>query len=380
MGFDHDNATRYRLFKALRGRKPILLDTGNATAIEALRDRYKNQDLLVSPWYTEHPDFSATRTWPVYFHITAPDVETTRVNALEAIYYITEDFSIPAESIDILYDGGGQAGPSPDPADHSSSVNAKGGTTAAAIIISIPPAVFGGQPTPLMPALNHHLARRMAEDAIKNLDIDVYRHDHLVPLPNSVNTATGRFAIPLGQKELLYLDAKTIAELAQRPKPEDSLVMPRPVPEAIEWYVETLAEFENNRRQQDALRKRLLDAGWQIPPCIRRLMQLCLYDHNRLEAYRVISFYFAWIGANPVEIRHLVYTVDRRNPVNDHQKINAIITFAVENPGFPGCRHPLLHRFCPAGRCFMVELIEEYNQPQLFTDHRQPGPINQLIK
>jgi len=46
--------------------------------------------------------------------------------------------------------------------------------------------------------------------------------------------------------------------------------------------------------------------------------------------------------------------------------MNAIITFAVENPWFVECKHPLLQQFCPAGKCFMAEVIKEYEQPRLF--------------
>jgi len=91
-----------------------------------------------------------------------------------------------------------------------------------------------------------------------------------------------------------------------------------------------------------------------------------LYDHNRLEAYRIISSFFAWIKAGHGEVRNLIYTVDRRNPIKNYRKMNAIIAFAVENPWFVGCQHRLLQQFCPAGKCFMAELIEEYENPRLF--------------
>ena len=252
---------------------------------------------------------------------------------------------------------------------HRSSGNAKEVTTAAVIIISISPVVFGGRPTPLMPAMNYHLARQMAKDGLDNLDIDVYQRDRFVRLPNSINAAAGRFVIPLAMKELLYLDGKAIAELAKKPKPENSLIMPTSASEAVEWYAETLAEFEKEQHQQDDLRKRVLDKGWEVPQCIRRMMQLCLYDHNRLEAYRVISQFFSWIKAGPTEIRQVIHAVDRRNPLRDRRKIDEIIDFAAENPWFAGCQNPLLQQFCPAGGCFMAELLKEYEQPPLFANN-----------
>jgi len=45
-----------------------------------------------------------------------------------------------------------------------------------------------------------------------------------------------------------------------------------------------------------------------------------------------------------------------------------IFNFAVENPGFVGCEHPLLKRFCPASKCFIKEFIDEYEKPKLFNN------------
>jgi len=341
----------YRLLKAFKDGKAVFVDMVDTATIEAVRDRYVNQDLSTSTWSSPAPDPSAPRNYDLSFHITAPDLETARVSAVGAVYHITEKFGIPTECMDITCNGGGKVGSvaaaghnndfaekAGDTADtsgqapqlcdqgtdgagvvagdnddiggnasnaistdaanrhspaassshaggHRSSGNAKEGAITAEITISIPPVVFGGRPTPLMPAMNCHLARQMVADGITNIDIDVYQRDHFVRLPNSINSAAGRFVIPLTMKELLYLDGKAIAELAKKPKPEDSLIMPRPVPEAAEWCAEKLAEFEKEQHRQDDVRKTVFDNGWEVPQCIRRMMQLCLYDHNRLEAY-----------------------------------------------------------------------------------------------
>ena len=45
-------------------------------------------------------------------------------------------------------------------------------------------------------------------------------------------------------------------------------------------------------------------------------------------------------------------------------------THALEtkDQSFVGCEHPLLKRFCPAGKCFIKEFIDEYEKPKLFND------------
>ncbi|MBW1791655.1 MAG: hypothetical protein JRJ14_05200 [Deltaproteobacteria bacterium] len=162
------------------------------------------------------------------------------------------------------------------------------------------------------------------------------------------------------------MDAKAIIELSKQLKPEDSMITPRKVPEAVEWFAEISSEVQKQYEKQEQLRNMMLRNGWEIPPCLYHLQRLCLYPNVRLEAYRIIAGFYSWIGASSAHIWYEVKNCDQRNPINDFQKLKAIISFAVENPGFFGCEHPLLKQFCPAGKCFMAELINEYDNPCLF--------------
>ena len=244
----------------------------------------------------------------------------------------------------------------------------KDSDSVAEMVIMIPPVVFRGQPTPFMPALNYRLARQMADDGISNIDIDVYVRDSYVALPNSINSATGRFVIYLTPKELLYMDGTRIAELSKQTRPEDSVIQLSRIPEAVEWFSETHDEFGEKKTRQNQLHELMVRNGWEIPPCIRRWLRLCLYDNVRLEVYRITSQFLSWIGASESEIRFQIHSIDRRNPIKDYQKLKNIITFAVENPWFVGCEHALLRQFCPAGGCFMAELIDQHKNPLLFRE------------
>ena len=135
------------------------------------------------------------------------------------------------------------------------------------------------------------------------------------------------------------------------------MIIPKMVPEAIEWFACRHEEFAKKQKSQNRLLELILKDGWQIPPCIRRLQTLCLYDSIRLEAYRIIAQFYSWIKASVNEIWQQVQNSDHRNPINNYSKLNAIIKFAIENPSFAGCGHKLLKRFCPVGKCFIDELI-----------------------
>ena len=369
-------------------------------AIQRIRDETGNTDLFISNWFSEVPDASALRNYTLCFRIVSPEIETVRVCALEVVYYATDHFSVPDECMEIIYNGGGQIRKdinSKNAADSTKNTNSvvdgandqhnsasdqkdtenqlncskdsSEGSSAAEIVILIHPLVFAGLPTPLMPAINYYLARQMVKDGIKNIDIDVYQRDSSIPLPNSINNTTGRFIIPLTMKELLYLGRDRIVELSKQPRPDDSMTTPQEVPEAVEWFAEVHDDLVKKLLRQDDLQNLTLKNGWQIPSCIRRLTWADLDRNSTLEACRLISGMYSFLGSHEEEIRYHIMRLARRNSITgfkEYQKLNAIVTFGVENPMIAECRHPLLSRFCPAGGCFMKELIEEYEKPYLF--------------
>jgi len=259
----------------------------------------------------------------------------------------------PADNVNKGYKG---------PKDHAYAVE---------IVLLIHPTVFGGRPTPLMPAINYYLARQMIDDGLTNIEIDSYLRDSYIPLPNTINSSTGRFVIYLTPKELLYMDGPHIAELSKQPRPDDSMIMHQEVPEAVEWHAGVLADVEKEQHRQVKLRKLVLKNGWQIPSCIRRLAWADLDKSTALEACRLISGAYSFLGRNEEEIRYHVMRLARRNSITgfrEHQKLKAIVTFGVENPMLAECQHLLMSRFCPAGGCFIKELIAEYEKPHLFND------------
>lgn len=120
------------------------------------------------------------------------------------------------------------------------------------------------------------------------------------------------------------------------------------------------------QKTQTQLLQLMFEFAWQIPPCIKRMQRLSLYDNVRLLAYRVIAQFYSWIKAGPAQIWHQIQDSDRRNPINDYHKLKAIVTFANENTMFTGCEHPLLQRCCPGGMCLITELMNEHKSPCLF--------------
>jgi len=112
----------------------------------------------------------------------------------------------------------------------------------------------------------------------------------------------------------------------------------------------------------------MLKNGWEIPPCIRRLLWLDTDKSSFLEACRLISGTYSFLASNEAEIQYHVLRLAKRNGImsfQEHQRLRAITTFGKENPWLFACHNYLLHRFC-YGACFFTKLTEEYEKPRLF--------------
>jgi hypothetical protein len=373
------NNASYAAVKPAQSSKVHFVNMADSTAVEALRTQYSNRDLLVSACRSTMPDPMAPRSQSLYLYIGPGSLENVRKHALEACYHLAEYCCIPQDCMDVIYDGGGEntghadqdgrdnAGAGDHP-DHK-EIDSAGAAIArpAKMIILVPPVVFDGRATPLMAALNRRLAEQMSREGVGGLDIDVYIRDPFIPLPNAINGATARFVISLRVEEALYLDARGISDLSKKPRPDDSYAAGRHVPEAAEWFAEALKEEEKHAEKQSRLREALLRSGWQVPPCIRRLDWADMSEDQALEACRIIARFYPFLHAREDEVWYHVRRLDQRHGIGDYPRLRNIVTFGMENPAYVGCEHPLLQRFCPAGRCFVTELISEYENPLLFT-------------
>jgi len=341
---------------------------GDDEALADWQNQHKNTDILTStPTYTA-PHRQLLCLAPLSFEITGTDLEEIRKNTVSAFLYLTQYLKIPDDCVEVIYNAGVDGNSSGD-----GSYDGYGGDNRSdciynpsKMVLIIPSAVFNCKPTAHMPVINYSLAREMLAAGITLIDIDVYQRDHFLRLPNSINGTNGRYVIPLQIKELMYLDSRSIIELSRQPRAEDSFISPQSVPQATEWFAQELGKAEKEYQRQNQLQKVLLEKGWQIPPCIRRLLWAELDKNNALEMCRLVARFYSFIKASEAEIWQHLHRLDKRHTINDYQRLKAIVTFAVENPGMFDCSHPLLRCCCSDRKCFMAKLVEEFENPHLF--------------
>jgi len=363
--------TDYRLYKTARGGKNGFVDLNDPAALEQLRNQYENTDISISICSYSIPDISAGRDYPLYVIIKNHLIGKTRNSAIEACYHINEYFEVDTENINIIYNNGGNNITTNNKSNVANSV--MDDATAAEIILSIPPVVFDGHPTSLIQRINYQLVRKMTNDGIENIDVDVYQKDYMVNLSNSFNSLTNNYNIPLQLKELIHMSEEQIFKLAKKSRYEDSYIMLKKISEAADRFKQLYTQAEKEYKKQQKLLELMLKNGWQIPPCIRSLLWVNSGQKVGLEACRIMAQFYSFIKASENEIWHHIETWAHRNAYKNYQKLKGIIAFASENPQFAGCEDKLLQHFCPAGKCFMAELINRYEKPSLFENKHCSG-------
>jgi hypothetical protein len=236
------------------------------------------------------------------------------------------------------------------------------------VVVIIPTLVLSTVRGPVTLRINFELSRAICKVGIRYVDTDIYLADWVMRIPNSFNTVAGGYVIPLTFDELLNLSFSRLMSLAGSGRSEDSMILPHPVPGAAKWFWDLYLQTQRDAKQQQRLLQMVLDRGWETPPCIDRLKRIKTHaDGFLLESIRILVWWFAWVGASPAQIMKELSGISQglTNP-SDQQKIHSILSLSIENPRFAGCHHPLLQRHCPAEKCYMADLIREYEQPHLF--------------
>jgi hypothetical protein len=359
----------FRIVKTTTPGTRVFINIEDSEAVDAVQVARGNRDLVISVAFYESAEPSSRCMYALCFRVRHSGLEQARKSALEVVYYLAENCGIPAECIDLTYNGASAVADDDVQARYSGHHAARaddGAATPTEFVVLVPPTVFSDSPNCCVPLLNYDLARQMRDGGIENIDIDVYLRDHFVPMKDSIDSATGRFVVRVSGRDLLYLSPKGILDLSKQPRGDDCVVVGRSG-EAAEWFAEAISTVEKRHERQLCLRRALLQRGWFISPCIRRLEWAAdTAREQALEMCRNVSRYYSFVGAGAEEVNAQLRRICRRNGIVDYPRLKNIVAFGMENPAFAGCEHPLLGQFCPAGGCPVKELLKELKNPRLF--------------
>jgi hypothetical protein len=205
------------------------------------------------------------------------------------------------------------------------------------------------------------LAGRLAHEGVAHMDQGVYQNSRVLRLSNSINSKTGLYKIPIEYKELHDLGVDYVLDLAREPRKEESMAIPEESPKAVSWFDEAVQWLRSRRVKGNYRTERPypFQIGWRIPPCIRNLEATTLPDGIRHPAYLALAMFYSWIGAHPFEAEARIRQIDSRHPIADTSYISRIAVYGRTHPCFPGCKNPVLERYCNREACFRGNKIHE---------------------
>lgn len=319
--------------KMVRGEYVRIDDTN---AIKTWREKFTNCDVFTSVCSYAEPNHTSEFIEPVFFDIDCQtDLKAAQANTLSLCIMLMERVSVPQESLDIYFSGN------------------KG------FHVLVPCEVFDAFYSQFILKLYKTIAQKVQQYGVSFLDNSVYTNHRIWRMPNSINTKSGLFKIPLTFEELRDMDIKGIQKLAQSPRPDDSLAISKTCEKSVQWYRKSINYFENQPKKFQNSSKKInqeFKKGWQMLPCIKEIQQTTLTDGSRHNVYMILARYYSYLNMHHDEIIDRIENLDTRNPIRDADYIGRIVNFGLKSPGFSGCNDPHLQKYCHRENCFYAKL------------------------
>jgi len=211
-------------------RGPFVL-AGDGVAVGKWRRVHTNRDVYSTVCRFDKPCLSSAYQCDFFLRLRAGELQSVLNDTRALCSLLGERWRMPPECIDVYF----------------------GGCEDFDVLVSL--AVFGNPEGGPATGLWEDLARRLVKEGIRHIDLTVYQPHHLLRLPNSINSNSGLYKVPVEAKELA-LGLDHISELAGQPRPFMSAAEPVECPSAMAWYHKAVA-WRQQRQTRQRLRPQL---------------------------------------------------------------------------------------------------------------------------
>lgn len=250
---------------------------------ECFRRRHNNTDVYRTVFvYDSKQPSTAKKIGDLYFDLDTNDCseegfDTVREDAQRIVGYMHSIMHVPYEDMRLYFSG------------------------ARGIHILVPYQVFGiTEPVEDL----HLMYRVIAGDVLETLphqtlDMQIYDCRRLFRLPNSINSKTGCYKVPLTWSELWQASYKRISALARRPR----ALEPRPptyCPDAAAAWKYQLRRYRE--RPQTTFRRGEYRPLEDAPPCVRTLLASVVPEGSRNNSMIAVASYLSQNGWGVEEI------------------------------------------------------------------------------
>ena len=263
------------------------------------------------------------------------DLSRSQTDALACIESIGERLGVPREHVWVTFSG------------H------KG------FHLFVPPSLFG-KPAELATTWTwRDLADELKDTVASTIDMAIYRQAGLIRCPNTRNTKSGLFDIPLTVQELETLDVAGIRAMARNPRQYNPWKVPPDSPTARRWLIEQSQGGPAKPTRGDRCvspERGNRHPGWHTPPCVRAAEHAVIPDGHRHPALESLARFYASVGMAGDEIIQRLREIDARHPIRDPDFIPRMVGYVVQNPRFRSCPSVGLSLYCEPQRCPLKQI------------------------
>lgn len=318
-------------------------------AEDAERDRhvltflkaYENTDVYytIYTYYGEDKDTCPILA-PLYLDFDDDDVEghfiEERSDVYRAVHLLSKWFKAPIEQVRLYFSG------------------SKG------FHIVVPHELFGWLPSKdLNTKLKCVMTQIQKELGTERIDGRIYDRKRLFRIPNSINSKSGLYKIPLTLDELMELSSyEDLKQLASKPR---FVQFPKPVysEEAGKAFTDWLDVYQDQkqRRHRHMGPMKIPEGGRSLLPCIEKILQDGVEEGSRNNTAVAVASSILQSGKTLDETEELLYDWNERNdpPLGGHE-LHAVLMSAYrmfEGERFYGCSTFKDLGLCLGGDCIL---------------------------
>ena len=196
-------------------------------AMAEWRKQFSNTNIFSSVCWFLGWDRQTDYVCDFYLDVDTEDLELAQLDTLRILDLLFEHLGIAPDCVDLSFSG------------------------ATGFHLIVPLVVFGNRRCFKWLVIWRALAGRLAKEGFKHLNLGIYRTSSLLRLPNSINSKSGLYKIPLEYKELRDLGVNYVLAEARSPRQEDNLSLPEECPKAIGWLTEALRWYQCKQAIQE---------------------------------------------------------------------------------------------------------------------------------
>lgn len=248
--------------KQVFGRK-IYTEAKNITSV---RNRFNNTDVYATIFqYNDKDQNKSDLFGPLYIDLDMNFNDNKGYDKLKSdlkriVTYLKLQYNIPAEYIRFYFTG------------------KKG------YHLIIPAKVFGIKPNKDLNTYYKVIAKELNDNTIyKIVDTKIYDKKRLLRLPNSINSKTGLYKVPISYEDIVKLNYDELVEYASSPKQID-FTEPQPVEKAINYMRDlktNLQEQNKKRAAMIAIPKNIDFNKITFPKCIQTIYKNGVVEGSR---------------------------------------------------------------------------------------------------